>query len=167
MRKSNPFCSDCHLVLLKYLRSCGQLYCCLGHVGAHNVNSLRAEPHLPPHTCCRGHLGSCVMCLLGLFPPYTGCVFDCMSSTSPLVPFQMCTVEFGFPAFKAQAIAMRPLSTVAGIPFMYSWSPLQHNFMVGNISCVSACSYCRCRQSARITDPTCAWIYFVCLSTLL
>uniref|UniRef100_A0A669BU26 [histone H3]-lysine(27) N-trimethyltransferase n=1 Tax=Oreochromis niloticus TaxID=8128 RepID=A0A669BU26_ORENI len=32
--------------------------------------------------------------------------------------------------FKAQAIAMRPLSTVAGIPFMYSWSPLQHNFMV-------------------------------------
>ncbi|XP_078140733.1 histone-lysine N-methyltransferase EZH1 isoform X2 [Centroberyx gerrardi] len=43
---------------------------------------------------------------------------------------KMCTVEFGFPAFKAQAIAMRPLSTVAGIPFMYSWSPLQHNFMV-------------------------------------
>uniref|UniRef100_A0AAX7T906 [histone H3]-lysine(27) N-trimethyltransferase n=1 Tax=Astatotilapia calliptera TaxID=8154 RepID=A0AAX7T906_ASTCA len=32
--------------------------------------------------------------------------------------------------FKTQAIAMRPLSTVAGIPFMYSWSPLQHNFMV-------------------------------------
>lgn len=43
---------------------------------------------------------------------------------------QMCTVEFGFPGFKAQAVAMRPLSTVAGIPFMYSWSPLQHNFMV-------------------------------------
>ncbi|KAM7386987.1 hypothetical protein PAMA_009559 [Pampus argenteus] len=43
---------------------------------------------------------------------------------------KMCTVDFGFPAFKAQAIAMRPLSTVAGIPFMYSWSPLQHNFMV-------------------------------------
>lgn len=42
----------------------------------------------------------------------------------------MCAVEFGFPGFKAQAVAMRPLSTVAGIPFMYSWSPLQHNFMV-------------------------------------
>uniref|UniRef100_A0A674MAU6 [histone H3]-lysine(27) N-trimethyltransferase n=1 Tax=Takifugu rubripes TaxID=31033 RepID=A0A674MAU6_TAKRU len=42
----------------------------------------------------------------------------------------MCTVEFGFPGFKAQAVAMRPLSTIAGIPFMYSWSPLQHNFMV-------------------------------------
>uniref|UniRef100_A0A672F6P4 [histone H3]-lysine(27) N-trimethyltransferase n=1 Tax=Salarias fasciatus TaxID=181472 RepID=A0A672F6P4_SALFA len=42
----------------------------------------------------------------------------------------MCTVEFGFPGFKSQAIAMRPMSTVAGIPFMYSWSPLQHNFMV-------------------------------------
>uniref|UniRef100_A0AAY5EH74 [histone H3]-lysine(27) N-trimethyltransferase n=1 Tax=Electrophorus electricus TaxID=8005 RepID=A0AAY5EH74_ELEEL len=26
--------------------------------------------------------------------------------------------------------AMRPLTTVAGIPFMYSWSPLQQNFMV-------------------------------------
>lgn len=47
-----------------------------------------------------------------------------------LVILQVCTVEFGFPGFKAQAIAMRPLSTVAGIPFMYSWSPLQHNFMV-------------------------------------
>uniref|UniRef100_A0A8C7PRA1 [histone H3]-lysine(27) N-trimethyltransferase n=1 Tax=Oncorhynchus mykiss TaxID=8022 RepID=A0A8C7PRA1_ONCMY len=32
--------------------------------------------------------------------------------------------------FKAQAVAMRPLTTVAGIPFMYSWSPLQQNFMV-------------------------------------
>lgn len=53
----------------------------------------------------------------GRFPPFL------------LLP-QMCTVDFGFPAFKAQAIAMRPLSTVAGIPFMYSWSPLQHNFMV-------------------------------------
>ncbi|KAI4822692.1 hypothetical protein KUCAC02_008224 [Chaenocephalus aceratus] len=42
----------------------------------------------------------------------------------------MCTVEFGFPEFKAQAIVMRPLSTVAAIPFMYSWSSLQHNFMV-------------------------------------
>uniref|UniRef100_A0A673X999 [histone H3]-lysine(27) N-trimethyltransferase n=1 Tax=Salmo trutta TaxID=8032 RepID=A0A673X999_SALTR len=28
------------------------------------------------------------------------------------------------------AVAMRPLTTVAGIPFMYSWSPLQQNFMV-------------------------------------
>ncbi|XP_068194024.1 histone-lysine N-methyltransferase EZH1 isoform X2 [Antennarius striatus] len=43
---------------------------------------------------------------------------------------KMCTVESGFPTFKSQSVAMRPLSTVAGIPFMYSWSPLQHNFMV-------------------------------------
>uniref|UniRef100_A0A4W4EPK6 [histone H3]-lysine(27) N-trimethyltransferase n=1 Tax=Electrophorus electricus TaxID=8005 RepID=A0A4W4EPK6_ELEEL len=41
-----------------------------------------------------------------------------------------CTVEFGFPSFPNQAVAMRPLTTVAGIPFMYSWSPLQQNFMV-------------------------------------
>ncbi|XP_029293402.1 histone-lysine N-methyltransferase EZH1 isoform X1 [Cottoperca gobio] len=52
------------------------------------------------------------------------------TSGGPLANKKMCTVEFGFPEFKAQAIAMRPLSTVAGIPFMYSWSPLQHNFMV-------------------------------------
>uniref|UniRef100_A0A8C3G361 [histone H3]-lysine(27) N-trimethyltransferase n=1 Tax=Cyclopterus lumpus TaxID=8103 RepID=A0A8C3G361_CYCLU len=52
------------------------------------------------------------------------------TSGGPLANTKMCTVEFGFPEFKAQAIAMRPLSTVAGIPFMYSWSPLQHNYMV-------------------------------------
>uniref|UniRef100_A0AAQ5ZB41 [histone H3]-lysine(27) N-trimethyltransferase n=1 Tax=Amphiprion ocellaris TaxID=80972 RepID=A0AAQ5ZB41_AMPOC len=52
------------------------------------------------------------------------------TSGGALANKKMCTVEFGFPGFKAQAIAMRPLSTVAGIPFMYSWSPLQHNFMV-------------------------------------
>ncbi|KAM9843837.1 histone-lysine N-methyltransferase EZH1 isoform 2-T2 [Aulostomus maculatus] len=52
------------------------------------------------------------------------------SSSGAVASKKMCTVESGFPAFKTQAIAMRPLSTVAGIPFMYSWSPLQHNFMV-------------------------------------
>ncbi|XP_073350025.1 histone-lysine N-methyltransferase EZH1 isoform X3 [Pagrus major] len=52
------------------------------------------------------------------------------TSSGALANKKMCTVEFGFPGFKGQAIAMRPLSTVAGIPFMYSWSPLQHNFMV-------------------------------------
>uniref|UniRef100_A0A3P8WRJ1 [histone H3]-lysine(27) N-trimethyltransferase n=1 Tax=Cynoglossus semilaevis TaxID=244447 RepID=A0A3P8WRJ1_CYNSE len=52
------------------------------------------------------------------------------TSAGALTNKKTCTVEFGFPGFKAQAIAMRPLSTVAGIPFMYSWSPLQHNFMV-------------------------------------
>ncbi|XP_072225531.1 histone-lysine N-methyltransferase EZH1 [Leuresthes tenuis] len=52
------------------------------------------------------------------------------TSSGALASKKMCTVEFGFPGFKAQTIAMKPLSTVAGIPFMYSWSPLQHNFMV-------------------------------------
>uniref|UniRef100_A0A8C9W379 [histone H3]-lysine(27) N-trimethyltransferase n=1 Tax=Scleropages formosus TaxID=113540 RepID=A0A8C9W379_SCLFO len=41
-----------------------------------------------------------------------------------------CVVDFCFPEFKKQAVLMRTLNTVAGIPFMYSWSPLQHNFMV-------------------------------------
>uniref|UniRef100_A0A3Q2SY16 [histone H3]-lysine(27) N-trimethyltransferase n=1 Tax=Fundulus heteroclitus TaxID=8078 RepID=A0A3Q2SY16_FUNHE len=52
------------------------------------------------------------------------------SISGSLANKKMCTVEFGFPGFNSQAIAMKPLSTVAGIPFMYSWSPLQHNFMV-------------------------------------
>uniref|UniRef100_A0A8C9SX69 [histone H3]-lysine(27) N-trimethyltransferase n=1 Tax=Scleropages formosus TaxID=113540 RepID=A0A8C9SX69_SCLFO len=30
----------------------------------------------------------------------------------------------------SDTVLMRTLNTVAGIPFMYSWSPLQHNFMV-------------------------------------
>ncbi|KAJ8264568.1 hypothetical protein GJAV_G00150800 [Gymnothorax javanicus] len=41
-----------------------------------------------------------------------------------------CVVESGFPTCKKQSVVMRTLNTVAGIPFMYSWSPLQHNFMV-------------------------------------
>ncbi|XP_049601383.1 histone-lysine N-methyltransferase EZH1 isoform X2 [Syngnathus scovelli] len=52
------------------------------------------------------------------------------SGPGPAGTKKMCTVESGFPGFKVQAVAMRPLSTVTGIPFMYSWSPLQHNFMV-------------------------------------
>uniref|UniRef100_A0A8C5F0T8 [histone H3]-lysine(27) N-trimethyltransferase n=1 Tax=Gouania willdenowi TaxID=441366 RepID=A0A8C5F0T8_GOUWI len=51
-------------------------------------------------------------------------------SAGALANKKTCTVEFGFPGFKAQTIAVRPLSTVTGMPFMYSWSPLQHNFMV-------------------------------------
>ncbi|KAJ8364609.1 hypothetical protein SKAU_G00134400 [Synaphobranchus kaupii] len=43
---------------------------------------------------------------------------------------KQCVVESGFPAFKKQTVVMRTLNTVAGVPFMYSWSPLQHNFMV-------------------------------------
>uniref|UniRef100_A0A3B3E121 Enhancer of zeste 1 polycomb repressive complex 2 subunit n=1 Tax=Oryzias melastigma TaxID=30732 RepID=A0A3B3E121_ORYME len=59
----------------------------------------------------------------------------CQLSSRPILRFSK--IKFGFPGFKAQAVAMRPLSTVAGIPFMYSWSPLQHNFMVceGCTSC--------------------------------
>lgn len=54
-----------------------------------------------------------------------------MSTSSGALPSKkLCTVEFGFPSFKPQSVPLRPLSTVAAIPFMYSWSPLQHNFMV-------------------------------------
>ncbi|XP_056309879.1 histone-lysine N-methyltransferase EZH1 [Danio aesculapii] len=52
------------------------------------------------------------------------------TSSGSLPSKKLCMVEFGFPSFPNQAVAMRPLTTVAGIPFMYSWSPLQQNFMV-------------------------------------
>ncbi|XP_059413478.1 histone-lysine N-methyltransferase EZH1 [Carassius carassius] len=54
-----------------------------------------------------------------------------LSTASGSLPSKkLCMVESGFPSFPYQAVAMRPLTTVAGIPFMYSWSPLQQNFMV-------------------------------------
>uniref|UniRef100_A0A8D0CGQ4 [histone H3]-lysine(27) N-trimethyltransferase n=1 Tax=Scleropages formosus TaxID=113540 RepID=A0A8D0CGQ4_SCLFO len=53
-----------------------------------------------------------------------------LASSIGSLPSKKCVVEFGFPAFQSQTTAMRTLSTVAGIPFMYSWSPLQQNFMV-------------------------------------
>ncbi|XP_042564839.1 histone-lysine N-methyltransferase EZH1 [Clupea harengus] len=52
------------------------------------------------------------------------------TATGSLPNKKVCVVEFGFPPFQNQTVAMRPLTTVAGIPFMYSWSPLQQNFMV-------------------------------------
>ncbi|XP_055079882.1 histone-lysine N-methyltransferase EZH1 isoform X1 [Periophthalmus magnuspinnatus] len=52
------------------------------------------------------------------------------TSIGALPSKKMCSVEFGYPSFKPQSVPLRPLSTVAAIPFMYSWSPLQHNFMV-------------------------------------
>nr|XP_032628646.1 histone-lysine N-methyltransferase EZH1 isoform X1 [Chelonoidis abingdonii] len=46
-------------------------------------------------------------------------------------PFlKQCTVESNFPGFPNQTIFMRSLNTVALVPIMYSWSPLQQNFMV-------------------------------------
>nr|XP_033774203.1 histone-lysine N-methyltransferase EZH1 isoform X2 [Geotrypetes seraphini] len=41
-----------------------------------------------------------------------------------------CTVESIFPGFASQSTVMRSLNTVALVPIMYSWSPLQQNFMV-------------------------------------
>ncbi|XP_013005122.1 histone-lysine N-methyltransferase EZH1 [Cavia porcellus] len=46
-------------------------------------------------------------------------------------PFlKKCTVESLFPGFASQHLLMRSLNTVALVPIMYSWSPLQQNFMV-------------------------------------
>ncbi|XP_054849275.1 histone-lysine N-methyltransferase EZH1 isoform X1 [Eublepharis macularius] len=46
-------------------------------------------------------------------------------------PFlKQCTIESIFPSFTTQTLFMRTLNTVALVPIMYSWSPLQQNFMV-------------------------------------
>ncbi|XP_053555390.1 histone-lysine N-methyltransferase EZH1 isoform X2 [Bombina bombina] len=46
-------------------------------------------------------------------------------------PFlKQCTVESSFPEFAIQNVSMRSLNSVALVPIMYSWSPLQQNFMV-------------------------------------
>ncbi|XP_075417985.1 histone-lysine N-methyltransferase EZH1 isoform X1 [Tenrec ecaudatus] len=46
-------------------------------------------------------------------------------------PFlKKCAIESMFPGFASQHMLMRSLNTVALVPIMYSWSPLQQNFMV-------------------------------------
>lgn len=44
--------------------------------------------------------------------------------------FLQCTVDSGFPEFSRQVIPLKTLNAVASVPVMYSWSPLQQNFMV-------------------------------------
>uniref|UniRef100_G3PG18 [histone H3]-lysine(27) N-trimethyltransferase n=1 Tax=Gasterosteus aculeatus aculeatus TaxID=481459 RepID=G3PG18_GASAC len=41
-----------------------------------------------------------------------------------------CTVDSGFSEFPRQVIPLKTLNAVASVPVMYSWSPLQQNFMV-------------------------------------
>ncbi|KAJ7421097.1 Histone-lysine N-methyltransferase EZH1 [Willisornis vidua] len=48
----------------------------------------------------------------------------------PVQLMKPCTVESIFPGFSSQTLYMRTLNTVALVPIMYSWSPLQQNFMV-------------------------------------
>ncbi|KAM6175404.1 histone-lysine N-methyltransferase EZH1 isoform 2-T2 [Erethizon dorsatum] len=48
----------------------------------------------------------------------------------PVQSMKPCTVESLFPGFASQHMLMRSLNTVALVPIMYSWSPLQQNFMV-------------------------------------
>lgn len=51
----------------------------------------------------------------------------------PLLFSLQCTVDSGFSEFPRQVIPLKTLNAVASVPVMYSWSPLQQNFMV----CVS------------------------------
>lgn len=47
-----------------------------------------------------------------------------------------CTVDSGFSEFPRQVIPLKTLNAVASVPVMYSWSPLQQNFMVCMNSCI-------------------------------
>nr|XP_023689332.1 histone-lysine N-methyltransferase EZH2-like [Paramormyrops kingsleyae]XP_023689333.1 histone-lysine N-methyltransferase EZH2-like [Paramormyrops kingsleyae] len=53
-----------------------------------------------------------------------------MTSVSSLRGTRECTVDSGFSEFSSQVIPLKTLNAVASIPVMYSWSPLQQNFMV-------------------------------------
>lgn len=53
-----------------------------------------------------------------------------MDASNTLPFLKQCTVESSFPDFAIQTINTRSLNTVALVPIMYSWSPLQQNFMV-------------------------------------
>ncbi|XP_063063420.1 histone-lysine N-methyltransferase EZH2 isoform X2 [Engraulis encrasicolus] len=53
-----------------------------------------------------------------------------MTSVSSLRGTRECTVDSGFSEFQRQVIPLKTLNAVASVPVMYSWSPLQQNFMV-------------------------------------
>ncbi|TRY88631.1 hypothetical protein DNTS_028844 [Danionella cerebrum] len=53
-----------------------------------------------------------------------------MTPVSSLRGTRECTVDSGFSEFPRQVIPLKTLNAVASVPVMYSWSPLQQNFMV-------------------------------------
>uniref|UniRef100_A0A8B9R8B6 [histone H3]-lysine(27) N-trimethyltransferase n=1 Tax=Astyanax mexicanus TaxID=7994 RepID=A0A8B9R8B6_ASTMX len=53
-----------------------------------------------------------------------------MTPVSSLRGTRECTVDSGFTEFSKQVIPLKTLNAVASVPVMYSWSPLQQNFMV-------------------------------------
>ncbi|KAM9775077.1 histone-lysine N-methyltransferase EZH2 [Syngnathus typhle] len=53
-----------------------------------------------------------------------------MTSVGSLRGTRECTVDSSFSEFPRQVIPLKTLNAVASIPVMYSWSPLQQNFMV-------------------------------------
>ena len=52
------------------------------------------------------------------------------SKSMSFIFIQQCTVDSGFTEFQRQLIPLKTLNAVASVPVMYSWSPLQQNFMV-------------------------------------
>uniref|UniRef100_H3CEU8 Enhancer of zeste 2 polycomb repressive complex 2 subunit n=1 Tax=Tetraodon nigroviridis TaxID=99883 RepID=H3CEU8_TETNG len=53
-----------------------------------------------------------------------------MTSVGSLRGTRECTVDSSFSEFPRQVIPLKTLNAAASVPLMYSWSPLQQNFMV-------------------------------------
>lgn len=51
-------------------------------------------------------------------------------------------MDSGFSEFPRQVIPLKTLNAVASVPVMYSWSPLQQNFMVGTRGRREPGTYC-------------------------
>lgn len=59
------------------------------------------------------------------------CVWVCVQTRCEHVCVCLqCTVDSSFSEFPRQVIPLKTLNAVASVPVMYSWSPLQQNFMV-------------------------------------
>lgn len=70
-----------------------------------------------------------------------------------IISVWQCSVDSGFAEFSRQVIPLKTLNAVASVPVMYSWSPLQQNFMVSlSLSLLYVC---------RSTLRTESWRLFV------
>lgn len=106
------------------------------------------------------HISSCTygMSSKDMFLSCSRCVRDALSLSSLCLLALQSTVESNFPGFPSQTIFMRSLNTVALVPIMYSWSPLQQNFMVceSTLWCETFEMMIRCLCTLEVADTFCS-----------